>query len=286
VNISYRYISYNRWYNFQPPKGIVLHGTAGPFKASLDELTKNVSANYLIDTDGTIYCLVNPYEGWRAWANGIWEAPDLSVAWLKSIWDMPGDDDGHQNPNRWTISIEHVALSPNMVAHNYASMPTVQREASQQLCAQLVRDFNLPRMVELWPMIGHYQIERYDRANCPGVINVPKWNQEVLVRLTMGDRWIDPVTNVEVNNVWGFLDFFNKNGGIKIFGRPKTGAYGDIITDAQGAHPKVVQYFERARFERRTDAAYNVIQDNGIGVELGNVGTENLNYKQSAKPAA
>jgi hypothetical protein len=57
---------------------------------------------------------------------------------------------------------------------------------------------------------------------------------------------------------YAFRDFFNRNGGVRIFGLP--------ISDEIVEGDRVVQWFERARFEAGTFA--------GAGVELGLLGYE------------
>lgn len=56
----------------------------------------------------------------------------------------------------------------------------------------------------------------------------------------------------------GFWDYWQQHGGLEIFGYPKSGAY---FASSMG---KVIQYFERARFEYA----------HGYGVQLGLLGNE------------
>lgn len=152
---------------------IVLHGTDGPLKASLDTLTnprpdapeKAVSSNYLIDTNGDIYRLVPWWKGYRAYANGIMNHIDTSIKWLNACVGT------RCNPNMFTISIEHVASGFDMINHN--RMTDKQWASSFMLVKQLLKDCNLPANSQT--ILGHYQIDSVNKAYCPGVINIPAY---------------------------------------------------------------------------------------------------------------
>jgi N-acetylmuramoyl-L-alanine amidase len=154
-------------------QGIVLHGTAGPLKASLAVLTNPrvdkpelaVSSNYLIDTNGDIYRLVPWWLGRRAYANGIINQPDMSVKWLAACVGA------RKNPNMMTISIEHVASYSNMISHG--RMTDAQWNSSFELVKQLLRDNGLTASEQT--ILGHYQIDLKNKPFCPGVINIPAY---------------------------------------------------------------------------------------------------------------
>lgn len=154
-------------------KAIVLHGTAGPLKASLATLTnprndapeKAVSSNYLIDTNGDIYRLVPWWLGRRAYANGKINNPDMSIKWLAACVGT------RCNPNMFTISIEHVASAKAMYDH--ARMSDEQWQSSFNLVQKLLKECNLPASKET--ILGHYQIDSVNKAYCPGVINIPAY---------------------------------------------------------------------------------------------------------------
>lgn len=154
-------------------KAVVLHGTAGPLRASLDTLTnprndapeKAVSSNYLIDTNGDIYRLVPWWIGRRAYANGIINKPDDAVKWLMACIGT------RCNPNMMTISIEHVASGADM--RNHARMPDAQWNSSFWLVKKLLRDCGLQASNQ--SVLGHYQIDSVNKAYCPGVINIPAY---------------------------------------------------------------------------------------------------------------
>lgn len=163
----------NYFSNGDKIKAIVLHGTDGPLKASLDTLTNPrvsnpelaVSANYLIDLNGDIYRLVPWWLGRRAWANGIINKPDPAIKWLAACVKTG------QNPNMVTISIEHVASGQDMI--NHGRMPDKQFYSSYNLVKQLLADCNLAANNQT--VLGHYQIDSVNKAYCPGVIDIPAY---------------------------------------------------------------------------------------------------------------
>lgn len=154
-------------------QGIVLHGTAGPLRASLAVLTNPrvdkpelaVSSNYLIDTNGDIYRLVPWWLGRRAYANGIVNYPDERIKWLMACVGS------RKNPNMMTISIEHVASYSNMISHG--RMTDAQWNSSFELVKQLLRDNGLTANEQT--ILGHYQIDLKNKPFCPGVINIPAY---------------------------------------------------------------------------------------------------------------
>ena len=162
----------NFWTVADQVKAIVLHATAGDFQASLGWLcnpASDASANFLVDLAGDIYQLVNPLKYKRAWANGPVNKPDTSLIWLTECLR------NNTNPNRVTVSIEHVASAADMVAHN--PMPQAQQDASVKLVAWLCEQFNLQPSHET--IVGHCQIDSVNRPNCPGVLLVSDWIERV-----------------------------------------------------------------------------------------------------------
>lgn len=171
------YPSPNYWLAASLPrsevKALCYHGTASKGAASalgwLTNRKSGVSANYLISKAGTVYQLVDPATK-RAWANGIPDIFDSSVKWLA---DCIANGD---NPNWYTISLEHEATKEDMQFH--ASMPDPQFNASIDLSARLLKQFGLKANHET--MIAHCQIAAKAKATCPGVIFIPAY-QEVLI---------------------------------------------------------------------------------------------------------
>ena len=162
---SPNYWPYNLGY-----KLIVCHGTASGdgdqaalnAEGWLRNPQAQASSNYVIWESGRIDCLVDPYKGFSAWANGIVNSPDWNNPIISQILH------GGSNVNCFSISIEHVAASDSMIAHR--TMPAAQQQASQALILQLAQDFHIP--LDRTHIVGHYQIDSINRANCPGVINL------------------------------------------------------------------------------------------------------------------
>lgn len=170
----------NYWQDDRPIKAICLHGTAGSLQSSLDWLRnpqkdnpgKAVSANFLVSKAGVIYRLVDPALGRKAWANGIVESTDKSLTWLSQA-----IKDGI-NPNRLTWSVEHEATDEEM--HRLASMTNAQFTASIELVAYLLKLARLKANHET--LISHSQISGRQKFFCPGVIFVPAYTEQLLIR--------------------------------------------------------------------------------------------------------
>jgi N-acetyl-anhydromuramyl-L-alanine amidase AmpD len=167
------YPSPNYFTNGLSVKAIVLHGSAGPLRASLATLTdpRNdkpelaVSSHYCINENGDIYRLVKWWLGHRAWANGIIERPDEEINWLMACIGT------RTNPNMCTISIEHVASYQAML--NHGKMTDKQWDASTWLVKTLLQNCGLTANKQT--ILGHNQINSVKKPFCPGVINVPAY---------------------------------------------------------------------------------------------------------------
>jgi N-acetyl-anhydromuramyl-L-alanine amidase AmpD len=170
----------NYWTDSRPIKAIVMHGTDGPWPAALawlknpraDNPGKAVSANYLITKQGFIYRLVDWTKGRRAWANGIVEAPDNSLQWLKEAVKEK------VNPNLITVSIEHEASGYEMV--HMTPMTNEQFNASIELSALILRTAGLKASHET--IVGHNQISGRQKYYCPGVIFPPAYTEVLIIR--------------------------------------------------------------------------------------------------------
>jgi N-acetyl-anhydromuramyl-L-alanine amidase AmpD len=103
------------------------------------------SAHYIISRTGRIVQLVKNED--RAWANGIVQKPSWTLY------------DG-TNPNAYTISIEHEALTGD------DGLTEEQYQASLWLHLKLIREHSIP--VDREHIIGHYQIDSVDRPKDPG----------------------------------------------------------------------------------------------------------------------
>lgn len=159
---------------------IVMHGTAGPLRPSIEWL-KNprpdnpgaaVSANYVISVLGRVYELVDWRAGLRAYGNGVVRGWDKSLNWLRECQLRK------VNPNLVTISIEHEASNTAMVTRG--RMTDAQFNASTELVITLLRENGLN--VSRETVCGHFQIDGMGKANCPGIINIPAYIEVLKLR--------------------------------------------------------------------------------------------------------
>lgn len=150
---------------------IVNHITVGAFPGCLNWLQNpdsGVSSNYLVNRAGEIYQLVKDENS--AWANGEVD---------KSTWTLY---DG-TNPNRYTLSIEHEGFDGTLTEEQY--------QATLWLQTQLMVKWNIP--IDRDHIIGHYQIDSVNRADCPG----PNFPWDRLMADLKGGAALDSV-NIEV----------------------------------------------------------------------------------------
>ncbi len=125
----------------QATGAIVLHGTAGGGAVQwFSESASQVSAHYVVDTDGTVTQCVR--EADSAWHAGV-VTPDSPYA-------------GRPNPNLWTIGIEHVRDQTNS-----SPLTPAQVRASLALCRDI-----LARRPSITAFIPHDAID-VGRV-CPG----------------------------------------------------------------------------------------------------------------------
>jgi N-acetyl-anhydromuramyl-L-alanine amidase AmpD len=235
----------------------ITQGTSPGSRGWLCNPASQASANYLIERDGTIYELVPPEEA--AWANGQVNSPNtanpLIAGWLRE----------GVNFNQRTVSIEHEGMTSN---NHGGSLTPAQVRSTVHLTAWLCARFGLPP--DQAHILGHYEIDDVNRHYCPGfsAAEWTAWVDQVAALLATGTTTIPAVGpeeggwhcgETDKSVVGPFLSFWKTNGGLRLFGFPVSDEY----TDAElGLN---VQYFERARFERRP---------NGADVRLGRVGAE------------
>ncbi len=159
------------WAGNRGRRGVVMHIAQGGYDAAVTwlsdaQMNPNSSAHFVIAKDGRIAQLVSVNDS--AWANGL--------GWQNNQWINPS---GHLvnpswqdivpgvNPNWYTISVEHEGLytdqwTPEMYATN------------NRLLQWLTLQFGPIDTSSLFPyvphrnLVGHYEIDPVDRANCPG----------------------------------------------------------------------------------------------------------------------
>ena len=229
----------------EPIKALVLHGTGrtdGSTDNSVGWLTSvasQVSANFVIDLDGTIFQLVNPFKWKRAWGNGIIANQDTTLKWLAECLALG------KNPNLRTVSIEHVADNSWMV--NHRPMPTAQADASVWLCAWLCQQLSLTPSLET--IVGHNQLLYPDRANCPGVINRGDWIGRIQKKMNDVNG---PITLNGFNIQFGFRDKFLQHGAVENAADPVAGGtklFGLPLTNEYQQNGQTYQIFERYVFQ-------------------------------------
>lgn len=126
------------------PLYIVQHHTVASFDETIEIFTsrnlnqKQVSTHYVINTDGTIYKLVDPqYKAYHAGVGNIstaskWHHKDLPTTGIVN------------NMNNWSIGIENVNLGTE-------KFTDVQKKANILLCEHLCNEYNIdPQFI-----IGH-----------------------------------------------------------------------------------------------------------------------------------
>ena len=146
-------------------QAIVLHVTQGDDAEGCLNWFANpasqVSAQYVIDRDGAIFCAVR--ESDTAWANGRLNDPNLEIG-VVDRWVSEGI-----NPNSETISIECAGYSSQQPCDNPAlngySQP--QFDSLAVLLPALAQRHDL--IIDSETTIGHCDIDGVNRADCPGL---------------------------------------------------------------------------------------------------------------------
>lgn len=188
----------------------IMQGTMESSDGWFKNTNSQVSAHFGVAKDGRIWQWVSLSDA--AWANGIPESPDMSIPWLAEAVN------NGWNPNNRTVSIEHEGNTGE-------AMPEAQYQATLALHRWLMSQF--PAITaDRQHVIGHYQIMRYQRANCPGT-GFP-WAR-LMADLEKGVEVIMPTADtIQLNGhtlAHGFLDYYNKFGGARFFGLPLTDEY-------------------------------------------------------------
>jgi len=210
-------------------QGIVDHISQGNLNSNIGWFhnpTSEVSSTYEVGLSGKIVQYVS--EADTAWANGPIDLSgpdgfDHSVPWLLECAQM-----GY-NPNKRTISIEHEGFTGN-------PMPETQYQSTLALHKYILAR-NLAIKSDRTGIIGHYQVNKAQKANCPGtgfpwarlMSDLAAWEQAG----GRGQAKEVPPMAIRLNGFvlgGGFLDFYNKHGGLQVFGYPLTEEYTNPIT--------------------------------------------------------
>lgn len=147
--------------NGHRPIAIVDHIMAGSLNATTSWFSNpqsEASTHYGIGKDGRIYQFVRVENG--AYGNGPINKPDMSVPWLAECVNRK------INPNFVTISIEHEGQPGEAFTER-------MYQATLWLHRYLIQNFNIPNNRNHF--VGHFQIDRVNRPNCPG--NTFPWDR-------------------------------------------------------------------------------------------------------------
>lgn len=214
------------------------------------------SVNFLIREENGVAVVYQfmPVE-WAAWGNGRTSgiSNPYMPGWIKAMIQAG------VNINHATVSIEHERKWP------FTTLPSdVMTQASIALQRWLADTFPTIRR-DRDHIIGHYQIDHIDRANCPGgpggklfpfdavlaALNGPPLDQPLFV----------PPSSCPITGAFKAF-YLAEPKALQYFGLPITDARQEKLSDG---NTYLVQYFERARFELHTGQ-----------VQLGLVGVEVL----------
>lgn len=210
-------------------QGIVDHISQGTLNSNIGWFgnpQSEVSSTYEVAKDGRTVQYVS--ESDTAWANGPIDLSrpdgyDHSIPWLDECAKMGF------NPNKRTISIEHEGFTGD-------AMPEAQYKATLAL-HQAILGRHLTIQANRIGIIGHFQVNKSQKANCPGT-GFP-WQRlfsDLAAWGAAGGRGqpigVPPMSMLMNGHVigGGFLDFYTKHGGVQVFGLPLTEEYTNPIT--------------------------------------------------------
>ncbi len=145
--------NYRKGRNGMVPDAIAIHIADGS-KLAVVSTFKNPanekSSHFLVNKDGSITQFVNTANA--SYCNGILDNP-INELVLKRT----------QNPNDWTITIEHEGFGSNDITQ-------AQYAATAMLIKFLSKKWNIP--LDRTHVFGHREV--FSRKTCPGLINIDK----------------------------------------------------------------------------------------------------------------
>ena len=144
------------------PELIVCHITDGAYNGAVSWLrnpASQVSAHFVVSQKGEITQLVDITE--KAWCNGGISNPTSEI--VKAYTEK-----GDINPNLYTISIEHEGIWKN----TKGALTTEQEKATTELIRWIISEvkrlYGTSIPADRKHIIGHCEINRTSRPNCPG----------------------------------------------------------------------------------------------------------------------
>ncbi|MDF2652500.1 MAG: hypothetical protein K0Q73_8305 [Paenibacillus sp.] len=142
------------------PFVIVNHISAGTM-GSMDNWfqspnNKVSSAHFGVARDGRIHQYVKMER--MAWANGLNIANNLRRASAPVVYDLK------VNPNLYSVSIEHEGYDGELTKEQYQASLWLHRYIQQYIFEHWGKQFPLDE----YHVIGHFQIDKVNKPNCPG----------------------------------------------------------------------------------------------------------------------
>jgi N-acetylmuramoyl-L-alanine amidase len=145
------------------PRGIVIHiGEGYDFRGHFGNPNSDVSSHFVVYKDGRIDQFVNEsdtaYAAGLKWdsARGVWLTPDKTGRSANPSWRLLQTG---VNPNLYTLHIENAGFTGE-------PWTAAMYNANADICAYLCDKYSMP--ADRLHIIGHYEINRTDRARCPG----------------------------------------------------------------------------------------------------------------------
>lgn len=166
------------------------------------------STHYIVGKKGEIWQFVKDED--FAFANGVWEQPDPTILWLADAFRRS------INPNNLTLSIEREGFKGE-------ALTETQYQSLLWLTEHLCEKWRIPK--DRQHIIGHYQISKTSRPNCPGP-NHP-W-QRLMADLATQTPPPPPVLEIKSNGfiIRGeFAERYQREGGLRVFGYALTNQF-------------------------------------------------------------
>jgi len=147
----------------QKPLMIVDHMSMGSKSSCISWFTspgnKNSSAHFLVGLDGSVYQFVSIYK--NAWGNG------LTAGMANATSELVHEMGQNISVNRYSVSIEHEGG-----IEDYGDLSTEQLNSSillhKFIIAFVKKNFNHTIEPTRKFIVGHYEINKRDKMNCPG----------------------------------------------------------------------------------------------------------------------
>lgn len=158
-------------------------GTMGSMDSWFTDPGNTVSsAHFGVAKDGRIHQYVAIER--MAWANGITQE-QMQLATAQVVHDMG------VNPNLYSVSIEHEGYDGNLTEEQFQASLWLHRYIRDSILTQWGKYFPL----DTYHVIGHFQINPIQKANCPGPLF--PWNRlySALTEMDQGGAQMEEMLN-------------------------------------------------------------------------------------------